>query len=826
MRLPVAAVAIVAVVVEPRPLGALRRRERGCVQGERLLRDAVEADPLNRRPRSREAALDHLAVESDGFEYLRAVVRRHGRDAHLGHDLEQLLVDGLDVRGEGLLFSHVLVVALVQQLPDRRERQVGVERARAVADEQGELVHLPRVPHLRHERRLQALPRPHEVMVHGAYGKQHRRGGVRFVHAPVAQDDRPATRVDGALSGGAHLIEHAAQPGRALSRREQHGYRLGGEDAARTPERRQLLVHQDRRVQPDERRVLFALLQEGMARAQVGVERHHQLLAVRVDGRVRHLCEPLPEVAVQQPGLVRQHGERGVVAERAHRFDAVQVERPQHEVRFFRRVSERPLHGDRGFRRGHGLRARLQGIHLHHPARQPLPVRLPTSQARLYLLVAQEHLPLRIHGDHLAGAEPPLLHNGALVHVGGAHLRGHDADAVLAYLVTRGAQAVAVQRRCRDCPVRERKRRRAVPRLHEAGVVLVEGAEHGVHVGHVLPRLRHQHRHRVERVPAGHHEQLQHVVQARRIAEPLLDDGQQVGCLVAPGAGPEFPRTHPVAIALERVDLAVVPQHPERLGQLPLGESVRAVALVQHREGGRVVRVVQVAVERLQLRRDQHALVDDRAVRERGDVRPRAFALHGAFSDLPREVEAARERLRVPGLGPRDQHMLDPREGGQRLVSDDGGVHRRFAPAQHRHPAAAHRVLYQTPGRAGVRRRKEYDADSKVAVVADRGAEARGFRHEEGRGYLRQHSRAVTRLRVSRHRAPVRQVYDRFQRLVQHVAALVAVDVRNEADPARVVFETRVVQCAPCCRIEHRSTGLPSTGRPSPYRMGRYRFIS
>ena len=42
----------------------------------------------------------------------------------------------------------------------------------------------------------------------------------------------------------------------------------------------------------------------------------------------------------------------------------------------------------------------------------------------------------------------------------------------------------------------------------------------------------------------------------------------------------------PVHVAAQRVDLAVVGDHAERLGQLPTRERVRAVTLVDDRQGG------------------------------------------------------------------------------------------------------------------------------------------------------------------------------------------------------------------------------------------------
>ena len=58
-------------------------------------RGEVESADARRRPR--EAFLDHVLREADAFEHLRATVAAERRDAHLRHDLQESLVDGLDV---------------------------------------------------------------------------------------------------------------------------------------------------------------------------------------------------------------------------------------------------------------------------------------------------------------------------------------------------------------------------------------------------------------------------------------------------------------------------------------------------------------------------------------------------------------------------------------------------------------------------------------------------------------------------------------------------------------------------------------------------------
>ena len=80
-------------------------------------------------------------------------------------------------------------------------------------------------------------------------------------------------------------------------------------------------------------------------------QRHHQLLADRIDRRVGDLGEVLLEIVVEQLGLVGQHGDRRVGAHRADRIVAGLRHRLQEELQVLLGVAEGLLaieqrHGD------------------------------------------------------------------------------------------------------------------------------------------------------------------------------------------------------------------------------------------------------------------------------------------------------------------------------------------------------------------------------------------------------------------------------------------------------------------------------------------------
>ena len=85
----------------------------------------------------------------------------------------------------------------------------------------------------------------------------------------------------------------------------------------------QLALREDRRAQHHLARVLGRGHEHVALRPDLGLQRHHDRLAQRIDRRVGDLRELLAEVVVERAHLVRQHRHRRVVAHRADRLALV-----------------------------------------------------------------------------------------------------------------------------------------------------------------------------------------------------------------------------------------------------------------------------------------------------------------------------------------------------------------------------------------------------------------------------------------------------------------------------------------------------------------------
>ena len=163
--------------------------------------------------------------EADGLEDLRAAVALQRRDAHLGHHLEDALVERLDVVQPGLLARHALDNPLRDHVVERLEREVRVDRAGAVADEQRDVVDFARIARLEEQRASRPRAFAHEVMVN-ARGREQARNRRAFLgDAAVRQDQDGIARAYGGARLRLQALHRPLERGAALTRVVDHRQR-------------------------------------------------------------------------------------------------------------------------------------------------------------------------------------------------------------------------------------------------------------------------------------------------------------------------------------------------------------------------------------------------------------------------------------------------------------------------------------------------------------------------------------------------------------------------------------------------------------------------
>ena len=256
---------------------------------------------------------------------------------------------------------------------------------------------------------------------------------------------------------------------------------------------------------------------------------------------------------------------------------------------------------------------------------------------------------VEIDQQHLARLQPPLLDDVLFRDRQHAHFGRHHDAVVAGEQIARRPQAVAVERGADLAAVGEGDGRRAVPRLHQRGVVFVEGAPLLVHQRIARPGLGDHHHHGVRERVAALRQEFERVVEAGGVGLALVGDRPQlVDVLAEQRRGHRrLARRHPVVVAAQRVDLAVMRDVAVGMRQRPGREGVGREALVHQRERALEIRIVQVGIIGAELVGQEHALVDHRAAGDRHRViagrAPLAPRVDRVGDRLAQDVEPALE---------------------------------------------------------------------------------------------------------------------------------------------------------------------------------------
>ena len=319
----------------------------------------------------------------------------------------------------------------------------------------------------------------------------------------------------------------------------------------------------------------------------------------------------------------------------------------------------------------------------------------------------------------------------------------------------------------------------------------------GVQLVVVLPRLGDHHQDGVVDRAATEVEQLEDLVEARRVRGTRRADREgPIDAREDRAVEHRLAGAHPVLVALDRVDLAVVGDEAVRVGERPGRERVGREATVDEQQRALEPLVVQIREELPELRCRQHPLVDERARRQRREVRgDLRFQL--VLDALAHEVHLAVE--------------LDPR-GSRRVGNEDLGERRHHGPRRgaeaariDRDVAPRHHVERLVGGDRLDRRAGLLGGEGVVRVEADADGVRARWREvdsllvvehpsQEAVRDLDQDSRAVARVRLGAGGTTVGEVRQGPESRGDELVARHALDVGHEGDAARVVLESRVVE--------------------------------
>ncbi len=454
----------------------------------------------------------------------------------------------------------------------------------------------------------------------------------------------------------------------------------------------------------------------------------------------------------------------------------------------------------------HHVLAVRQLVDVEQPGVQPLVVGVLFGEAGLDLLVVDDAALRGVDQEHPARLQTALGHHFFRLEVEHAGLAGQHHSVVGGLPPAGRAQAVAVQHRADQRAVGEGDAGRAVPRLYQARVELVEGLALGVHLGVVLPRLGHHHQHRVRQAPAAQVQQLKHLVEGGRVRAVLGADrvqprqfaGNQVGGQQRL-AGP-----HPVAVAADRVDLTVVRHVAEWVRQRPRREGVRGKPAVHQPDRADQPVIGEVREERRQLLGGQHALVNQRPAGQRREVelqplpRGRPLGTLAQAESQPVQLDAGLGVVTGDQQDTEVRHALQGGRADTRAFRRD----RHVAPAQHPKVLLggdlSHQLHHPAP-LLGVGGQEGYPGG--ITVLPGR---VRLRQFDVGLGaqqlvrQLEQDARAVAAGGLGTGGTAVLQVRERGQRVGDDAVGATAADVGDHGDTAGILFRSRVVQPLGC----------------------------
>jgi len=136
-------------------------------------------------------------VKTHSLKHLGSAIALQRADAHLREGLQQALVDGLDEILLGILRADVVrQKSAALQVVQGLNREIGIDCARAVTDQQRKVHHLARFAAFNNQCYLGAGLLAHQAIVHGGHSQQTGNRCVGRIDSTVGEDQQRVARMD------------------------------------------------------------------------------------------------------------------------------------------------------------------------------------------------------------------------------------------------------------------------------------------------------------------------------------------------------------------------------------------------------------------------------------------------------------------------------------------------------------------------------------------------------------------------------------------------------------------------------------------------------
>ena len=779
---------------------ALKDSERGVVALVLLAFNVLDTHTAHTAHRAGKVRVDELRRKAHGFEDLRRMVALHRGDAHLGHDGDDAGGRSLVVVGDALLGRHVQVAAC-RQIADARMCVVRIDAARGVAHQCRKVVRGHGVTALHHDVGKSTNAGADQVVVHAAHGEQRRHGHLAR-SGTIAQHHNVHAVADRSLNVLGKLFERSLQRAlagiAAVDGTETTGLKAHAVDGTDMLE---LFLVEQWALQAHQLTGRAGILEQVAVVAQVERGRSHHVLAQGIDRRIRDLSEQLIEVVKERTRLLGQAGQRRIDTHRGERGLALLGHGAHDLVNIIPVIAELGhAHGGGhlGILGGRGRGGLIERVDGQCLLGNPVAVGLLLGIAGAQLVVVDHAAAGKIDLEHLARSQAAARQDVLGAHLDGAHLACQHKAAIARHVVAGGAQAVAVEGGAQRATVGKGDGRRAVPGLHEHGLVSVVGAALLTQAIVVVPRLGQQHGRGTRERATVHDQEFEHVVQNRGVGTLAVDDGHHALKIVLQHGAVQvgFAGANPVDVALEGVDLAVMDDKAVGVRTLPAGRGVGGVARVDERHGRFDGGVVEVDEEAAHLRGDQHALVHDGARAHGAHVEDLVsqgkLGIGLLFDGAAAHVQATLKGIAGGRVVRTAQEGLqDSGHAGAGRLAQVVRVDGHLAPKEQRHAGLGTALLKHAAGilYALVVLREEQHGHAIVALCRQNLTALLSLFTEKVMRNLEQDASAIAGILLESRAAAVLQVDQNGQRVVQNLVMALTIDIGKRADAACIVVE-------------------------------------
>ena len=326
-------------------------------------------------------------------------------------------------------------------------------------------------------------------------------------------------------------------------------------------------------------------------------------------------------------------------------------------------------------------------------------------------------------------------------------------------------------------------------------MIFVESLLLIVHGLVAVPRFGNQHHHRVRKRAAAHDEHLYGIVNHGGIASAFDNHREQVPNAIAEEFRLEqgFARLHPVDIAAQRVDFAVVRDVAKRMSERPTRECIRAEALMDYRQRRLHARIREIGKIDLDLLRREHSLINNGVRRQAVEIRlGRRF-----FNSFANQVKLSFKFSGRPDVRILlNENLLEYRFHCFRRVTDRGIVCGHGPPSQ-QSLSCPHDGRFDDFFAPACRRRIPRKENHSNAVASRRRqseAQFLAFALVKLMRNLHQDSGSVACVCLATFGSAMLQVHENLEGPPHNLVRFPAGNIDHETDSTTVMFELGIVQ--------------------------------